>query len=109
MSAQTSLIIFSIFLGFFSLYLLLKRQLEKLHNKPTDPLLTSCLQSVQGNLSSNNQHLTSTLQRSYQELNNRLDQATRVISDLKKEAGEFSQIGRSMRDLQDYLKSPKLR
>ncbi|MBU1071099.1 DNA recombination protein RmuC, partial [Patescibacteria group bacterium] len=39
----------------------------------------------------------------------RLDHASKVIGELKKEAGTFSEIGRSMQDLQKFLQSPKLR
>lgn len=109
MSAQLIIILAAIFFGFSLLYFLLKNKLDQVLNKPTDPVLSQWLQSVNGNLTSNNQHLTTTLQKSYHELNQRLEHATSVISDLKKEAGSFSEIGRSMRDLQDYLKSPKLR
>lgn len=41
--------------------------------------------------------------------NERLDNAARVIGDVQKNIGEFSEIGRGMKDLQDFLKSPKLR
>ncbi len=41
--------------------------------------------------------------------NDRLDNAARVILDVKKNIGEMSEIGRSMKDLQEFLKSPKLR
>lgn len=41
--------------------------------------------------------------------NDRLDNAARVIGDVQRNIGEFSEIGRGMRDLQDFLKSPKLR
>lgn len=41
--------------------------------------------------------------------NDRLDNAARVIGDVQKNIGEFSEIGRGMKDLQDFLKSPKLR
>jgi len=41
--------------------------------------------------------------------NARLDNAAKVISDVQKNIGEMSEIGRSMRDLQEFLKSPKLR
>ncbi len=109
MSAQTLILLFTLISGFFILYLLLKTKLDQLLNKPADPTLTSWLQSMQGSLSSHNQNLNSTLQRSYNELNQRLHNATLIISDLKKEAGSFSEIGRSMKDLQDLLKSPKLR
>lgn len=41
--------------------------------------------------------------------NERLDNAARVIGDVQKNIGEFSEIGRGMKDLQDFLRSPKLR
>lgn len=41
--------------------------------------------------------------------NERLDHAARVISDVNKNIGEFSEIGRGMKDLQEFLSSPKLR
>jgi len=52
-------------------------------------------------------------QRSSQEtskaINERLDRAARVISGVQKSIGEMSEIGRGMRDLQEFLRSPKLR
>lgn len=44
-----------------------------------------------------------------QQLNTRLDKAAEVIAGVQKNIGEMSEIGRSMKDLQDLLKSPKLR
>lgn len=41
--------------------------------------------------------------------NERLDHAARVINDVNKNIGEFSEIGRGMKDLQVFLSSPKLR
>lgn len=41
--------------------------------------------------------------------NERLDNAARVISQVQKNIGEFSEIGRGMKDLQEFLSSPKLR
>lgn len=41
--------------------------------------------------------------------NERLDNAARVIGDVNKNIGEFSEIGRGMKDLQEFLSSPKLR
>lgn len=41
--------------------------------------------------------------------NDRLDHAARVINDVNKNIGEFSEIGRGMKDLQEFLSSPKLR
>lgn len=41
--------------------------------------------------------------------NERLDHAARVINDVNINIGEFSEIGRGMKDLQEFLSSPKLR
>ena len=41
--------------------------------------------------------------------NERLDHAASVIGDVNKNIGEFSEIGRGMKDLQEFLSSPKLR
>lgn len=44
-----------------------------------------------------------------QNFNERLDNAARVISAVQKNIGEFSEIGRGMKELQEFLNSPKLR
>ena len=105
MSAEILLTLIFIAFCFLLLYFALARKLEP----KSDPTLVKWLSSLQNSLNTNSQHLTTTLQSSYKELHERLDRATAVISDLKKEAGVFSEVGRSMKDLQDYLKSPKLR
>lgn len=43
------------------------------------------------------------------DLNQRLDSAARVIGQVQRSVGEMSEIGRSMKDLQEFLRSPKLR
>lgn len=53
--------------------------------------------------------LLSSLQKNSVDLNMRLDNAARVISDVQRNIGEMSEIGRSMRELQEFLQSPKLR
>lgn len=49
------------------------------------------------------------LRSSTQTINARLDSTQTVISQVQKNIGEFSEIGRSMKDLQDFLQSPKMR
>ncbi|MFH1840900.1 MAG: DNA recombination protein RmuC [Candidatus Shapirobacteria bacterium] len=44
-----------------------------------------------------------------QELGRRLDNAARLMGEIQKEAGKFAEVSLSMKNLQDYLKSPKLR
>lgn len=41
--------------------------------------------------------------------NSRLDKAAQVIAQVQKNIGEFSEIGRSMKELQEFLASPKIR
>ena len=106
MSVEVLPILIFIAFCFLFLYFALAKKLEQ---GKSDPTLVKWLSSLQSSLNTNSQHLTTTLQSSYKELHERLDRATAVIGDLKKEAGVFSEVGRSMKDLQDYLKSPKLR
>lgn len=102
------------------IYLNLKKYLISLQQPQTDPTLIEWLKNSQSDLNHLRQTLTSTLQqsdknvtdtlqKSYQELNSRLDKAASVISELKSETGKFSEIGRNMQELQEFLKSPKLR
>jgi len=42
-------------------------------------------------------------------INERLDNAARVINQVQKGIGEMSEIGRGMKDIQEFLSSPKLR
>ena len=106
MSSDTFLILSVLILGLFFIYFLLNK---KINQPKDDHALTEWLKSIQASLQSSNQNLTSTLQKSYGDLHTRLDTASKVIGELKKEAGTFSEIGRSMQDLQQFLQSPKLR
>jgi DNA recombination protein RmuC len=100
------LIILLIFLiSFFILY----KKLTDLKKQKTDETLLAWLKSMQASVDSNSSHMVKTLQENSKQLNERLDKAASVIRDVGKEVGEMSEIGRSMRELQDFLKSPKLR
>src|SRR4030066_1360405 len=102
----TALIIGAIALAVFLINKKLSQIAEK--NKP-DETLVEWLRANQDLLQKSNKNITDTLQKNTDAIATRLDRAARVIGDLQKEAGQFSEIGRSMRDLQDFLKSPKLR
>ena len=106
MSSDTFLILAVLISGLTLIYILLNK---KLNQPKDDHTITEWLKSIQSSLVSSNQNITSTLQRSYGDLHHRLDTASKVIGELKKEAGTFSEIGRSMQDLQKFLQSPKLR
>ncbi len=89
---------------------LINRKLSQIteRSKP-DETLVEWLRANQDLLQKSNKNITDTLQKNTDAISTRLDRAARVIGDLQKEAGQFSEIGRSMRDLQEFLKSPKLR
>ncbi len=49
------------------------------------------------------------MDRTNQAINNRLDNAAKVIGAVSKELGQMSQIGQSLQNFQDLLKNPKMR
>jgi DNA recombination protein RmuC len=53
--------------------------------------------------------LLDSLQKNTQSLNERLDNAARVISQVQRNLGEMSEVGKGIRSLQEFLQSPKLR
>lgn len=67
------------------------------------------LQNVQVQLDKTTNVLNTRVDHSAKEMNQRLDRASEVISQVQKELGSMSEIGRSMKDLQSFLKTPKLR
>lgn len=102
----TALIIGALAIAVF----LINRKLSQIAEKgKPDETLVEWLRANQDLLQKSNKNITDTLQKNTEAISTRLDRAARVIGDLQKEAGQFSEIGRSMRDLQEFLKSPKLR
>lgn len=106
-----------IVIGFAVVVYLINQKLNKLSesSKSEENLLKiiDSLQKVplnlQKGLQDQSKNLSDTLQRSTGAMNKRLDNAARYINQVAKEMGEMSEIGRSMKDLQEFLKSPKLR
>ena len=90
-------------------FLINKKLSENVLIGKEDETLREWARTSQEQLQKSNQNINQTLQQNTQAISERLDRAARVIGSLQKEAGQFSEIGRSMRDLQEFLKSPKLR
>jgi len=84
--------------GFILLALFLNKKINDLGSaKPSDELL---------------EYLKTTnvrLDQQGKSFNERLDNAARVIGDVQKNIGEMSEIGRGMKELQEFLRSPKIR
>ena len=119
MQLETVLIILVI-LGLGIVIFFLNKKLSELKTPTQDPILFEWLKSMQTTINATNKTLneamrssstemTKVLQENSKQLNLRLDKAAQVIADVGKEVGQMSEIGRSMKELQDFLKSPKLR
>jgi DNA recombination protein RmuC len=76
--------------------------------KPSDELM-EIIKMLQTGSKEDRKVLLETLQKNTHALNERLDNASQVIAGVKKNIGEMSEIGRSIKELQEFLRSPKLR
>ncbi len=106
--------------GFLLLALLLKRELGRMNQGADTTTLIEWLKAMQSTIEHTNTTLneamrgtstemTRTLQSNTRQLNDRLDEAARVIGTLNKHVGEMSEVGRGIKSLQEFLQSPKLR
>lgn len=103
--------ILAIFIGgFVILAIFVNRKLTEISNKqkPSDELL-EIIKMLQSGSKEDRKVLLNSLAQNTQALNERLDNAAKIIYQVQKNIGEFSEIGRGMKDLQEFLRSPKLR
>ncbi len=96
---SVTLVSIIVLIGFVALFIFINWRLGSLikSQKPSDEIL---------------EYLKTTnvrLNEQGKSFNDRLDNAARVIGEVQKNIGEFSEIGRGMKELQDFLRSPKLR
>ena len=110
MDIQTLLLIIGgvVVVGFLVFY----RQLQELKEKKEDKsqeILMKWLEEMRNSVDKNTDTLEKRLESTNKAINERLDNAAKVIGMVGKEVGQMSEIGRSMKDLQDFLRSPKLR
>ena len=109
MQTELLIILAVILLGFIGLIYFLNKKLSSLNQNKTDESLMEWLKTMQSSINSSSNNMVKTLQENSKQLNERLEITARVIRDVEKEVGQMSEIGRNMRDLQEFLKSPKLR
>jgi DNA recombination protein RmuC len=104
------LIIAAIATGFIALAVLINKKLGEIaqKQKPSEELM-SIVTMLEHGSREDRKVLLDSLDKNSQVLGERLDNAARVISAVQKNIGEMSEIGRSMQELQLFLKSPKLR
>lgn len=109
MQTELLLVLGTIIIGFIIAIIFVNKKLSELVNNKTDQALLEWLKTMQSSINSSSNNMVRTLQENSKQLNTRLDNAAKVIKDVEKEVGQMSEIGRNMRDLQEFLKSPKLR
>ena len=104
------ILVILVLVGLAGLAFWLKKEISQLEEKiKPDETLIEWLKSNQQAMEQTNKNIAQVLQQSTQSLNQRLDNAARVIAQVQKNIGEMNEIGRSMRQLQEFLASPKLR
>lgn len=96
--------------GFLALAYILNKKIGELgeKQKPSDEIL-KIIQMLQEGSKEDRKTLLDSLHKNTESLNQRLDNAARVISLVQKNLGEMSEVGRGIRSLQEFLQSPKLR
>ena len=88
------------------------RQFQELKSKKDDKsqdVLMKWLEEMRTSVDKNTESTQKKLDSTNKAINERLDNAAKVIGAVGKEIGQMSEIGRSMKELQDFLRSPKLR
>ena len=110
MSSETLTLAIIILIGFTVVIFFLKKTISDFFNKqkPSDEIL-QIIKLLQESSKDDRKTLLSSLQQNTESLNQRLDKAAQVIGQVQRNIGELSEIGRGMKDLQEFLRSPKLR
>lgn len=120
MTPDVMILLIVLVAGFVFLGWLVKKELGKLAEKKEDATMVEWLKSMQNSIEHTNKTLNEAmrgstsdvarlLQSNSRQLNERLDNAAKVIGDLKQNLGEMSEVGKGIRSLQEFLQSPKLR
>lgn len=95
------LIIILLFVIFYVLFLLIKIEKKHFTNSEIIELLKQT--------NHNQRSVDESYRQNLQMFNDRLDKVSSTLMGVNRSIGEFTDIGRSMRQLQDFLQSPKLR
>lgn len=107
MDPQTTIIIIAVLViaSFALVYFQIKKLVDSQAGDQTTKLLTQLISDMRGSMDKT----TSSMVMQTRAINERLDRAAQVISGVSKSVGEMTELGRSMRELQEFLRSPKLR
>lgn len=102
MQTELLLTLVLIFAGFILLFLFLNKKISNLEKNKTDQALMEWLKTMQSTINSSSLQTVRTLQENSKQLNERLDKTAMAMRDVGKEVGQMSEIGRNMRELQEF-------
>lgn len=112
----TSFLLFILIIGIgIVIYLLVSQRSSQADHTMLEWLKTTQrdLRNLERTLSDSqirsSREISESLRMQTHEIHDRLGKAQETIGELKREAGAFAEVSRSMKDLQEFLKSPKLR
>lgn len=107
MDSQSTLLIIAVLVivAFAVIYFQIKKLADFKGKDETTKLLTQLISDMRGSMDKT----TDSMVRQTKAINERLDRAAQVIAGVSKSVGEMTELGRSMRELQEFLRSPKLR
>ncbi len=94
---------------FITLLIVLHRLSTIEKNSSVSTELVAWMKDLGNRVEKNSYQVDQKLSQNMAMFNDRLDNASKVMGDVHKSIGEFSEIGRSMKQLQEFLQSPKLR
>lgn len=110
MSKEFYVLLATIFSSLLILAIFIKRWLtEIVEKKAFSQDLLEWLKSTNLRQEEQTKNFSYILQNHSKTLNERLDNAAKIIGAVQKNIGEMSEIGRGMKELQEFLRSPKLR
>jgi len=108
--SQIGIVITVLVLGFTAIIVVIWVLLRDLKSKTTQSQeIVEWLKQVTSRVEVSSDKIDRRLDQTMSDFNKRLDNASIVIGQVQRSIGEFSEIGRSMSDIQNLLKSPKLR
>lgn len=87
------------------LYFQLKKLFQSKNPDETTKLLSQLVTDMRQSMDKN----TGSMVAQSKAINDRLDRAAQAIASVSKSVGEMTELGRGMKDLQEFLRSPKMR
>lgn len=107
---EIALILLVLVFGIVGVVLFLNKKLNDLSEKqkPSEELL-EIIRTLHHGSKEDRKMLLENLSQNTRSLNERLDNASHLISQVQKNLGEMSEVGKGIKTLQEFLQSPKLR